>query len=236
MVTVLGVVRGAPDEPGEPDEDALLAALAGDQDGFRALFRWVQPGLLRYVRTLVGEDAEDVVGEAWAGVARDFGKFRGDVAGFRAWVVTVARNRAFDHLRRARRRPMVVSDLDGLEGLEGLEGLKGLGGNGLTGTAAGSGDTAGLALAGMGTEAALRLIASLPPDQAEAVLLRVVVGLDAGAAGKVLGKRAGAVRTAAYRGLKTLSARLADTGVSAESAGQGWGVTDWAVAALKETR
>ncbi|WP_378269235.1 RNA polymerase sigma factor [Amycolatopsis pigmentata] len=226
-MTVLGVVRGAPDEP---DEDALLAARAGDQDGFRVLFRWVQPGLLRYVRALVGEDAEDVVGETWAGVARDFGKFHGNVEGFRAWVVTVARNRAFDHLRRMRRRPMVVSDLDGIDGLDGLRGI------GMIDAAAGRGDTAGLALEGMGTEAALRLIASLPPDQAEAVLLRVVVGLDAGAAGKVLGKRAGAVRTAAYRGLKTLSARLADAGASAESAGEGWGVTDWAVAALKEMR
>lgn len=207
----LGVVRGA------PDEDVLLAARAGDEDGFRALFRWVQPGLLRYVRVLVGEEAEDVVGETWVGVARDFGKFHGDVEGFRAWVVTVARNRAFDHLRRMRRRPMVVSALDGLD-------------------LPGAGDPAGQAVEGMGTDAALRLIASLPRDQAEAVLLRAVVGLDAAAAGKVLGKRAGAVRTAAYRGLKTLSARLTDAGVSAESAGEERGVTDWAVAALKETR
>jgi RNA polymerase sigma-70 factor (ECF subfamily) len=52
----------------------------------------------------------------------------------------------------------------------------------------------------------------LPPDQAEAVLLRVVVGLDAESAGKVLGKRAGAVRTAAYRGLRTLASRLEQAG------------------------
>ena len=58
------------------------------------------------------------------------------------------------------------------------------------------------------TDAALRLIATLPRDQAEAVLLRAVVGLDADSAGKVLGKRAGAVRTAAYRGLRTLAVRL----------------------------
>jgi len=32
-----------------------------------------------------------------------------------------------------------------------------------------------------------------------------VLGLDAESAGKVLGKRAGAVRTAAYRGLRTLA-------------------------------
>jgi len=40
------------------------------------------------------------------------------------------------------------------------------------------------------------------------VLLRVVVGLDAVTAAKVLGKRPGAVRVAAHRGLRTLAARL----------------------------
>ena len=54
----------------------------------------------------------------------------------------------------------------------------------------------------------LRLIATLPRDQAEAVILRAVIGLDAKAAAHVLGKRPGAVRTAAYRGLRTLADRL----------------------------
>ena len=52
------------------------------------------------------------------------------------------------------------------------------------------------------------MISNLPQDQAEAVLLRVVMGLHAKTAGKVLGKRAGAVRTAAYRGLKKLAGEL----------------------------
>ncbi len=49
----------------------------------------------------------------------------------------------------------------------------------------------------------------MPPDQAEAVLLRAVLGLDAQTAGEVLGKRAGAIRTAAHRGLRTLHKKLA---------------------------
>ena len=53
-------------------------------------------------------------------------------------------------------------------------------------------------------------IARLPRDQAEAVLLRVVVGLDAPAAAKVLGKRAGAVRMATSRGLARLEQLVAD--------------------------
>jgi RNA polymerase sigma-70 factor (ECF subfamily) len=56
------------------------------------------------------------------------------------------------------------------------------------------------------------MIADLPPDQAEAVMLRVVMGLDAESAGQVLGKKAGAVRTAAYRGLRRLGTRLEQAG------------------------
>jgi RNA polymerase sigma-70 factor, ECF subfamily len=71
-------------------------------------------------------------------------------------------------------------------------------------------DTADRAIEAISTEEALNLIASLPRDQAEAVLLRAVVGLDAKRAAQVVGKRAGAVRTAAHRGLKTIEKRIGD--------------------------
>jgi RNA polymerase sigma-70 factor (ECF subfamily) len=51
-------------------------------------------------------------------------------------------------------------------------------------------------------------ILALPRTEAEAVLLRAVVGLDATAAGKVLGKRPGTVRVAAHRGLKKLATAI----------------------------
>ena len=53
---------------------------------------------------------------------------------------------------------------------------------------------------------ALALIASLPRDQAEAVMLRVVAGLDVATTAQVLGKRPGAVRVATMRGLRRLAA------------------------------
>ncbi|MCX4577058.1 MFS transporter [Streptomyces sp. NBC_01571] len=68
------------------------------------------------------------------------------------------------------------------------------------------------ALETLGTERALELVARLPRDQAEAVLLRVVVGLDGPAAARVLGKRPGAVRTAAHRGLRRLAQQIAADG------------------------
>ena len=54
----------------------------------------------------------------------------------------------------------------------------------------------------------LRRVTRRPP--ALALPAEDLLGLDAATAGHVLGKRAGAVRTAAHRGLKTLHTRLDD--------------------------
>ncbi|MFD4658499.1 RNA polymerase sigma factor [Kitasatospora sp. NPDC058444] len=173
--------------------EAVRAAQGGDEEAFRLLFRTVQPGLLRYLRVLVGgrpedaQDAEDIASETWLQIARDLRGFSGDGDAFRGWAATVARHRALDHLRARRRRP--VTDLP----FEQLVGL-----------AAGD-DTARAALTTVGTADALALISRLPRDQAEAVLLRVVMELDAESAARVLGKRAGSVRMAAHRGLRRLA-------------------------------
>lgn len=170
--------------------EALVRARDGEEDAFRAIYRAVQPGLLRYLWGLVGDDAEDVAAEAWAQIARDFSSFRGDMDGFRGWAATIARHRALDHLRWRRRRPPVGPMTQEQAELAAVD------------------DTAANAIERVSTDAALALIANLPRDQAEAVLLRVVMGLDATMAGKVLGKRAGAVRGAAHRGLRRLADQL----------------------------
>jgi len=69
----------------------------------------------------------------------------------------------------------------------------------------------------MSTNAALDLIASLPREQAEIIVLRAVVGLDVAQVARIVGKRPGAVRVAAHRGLRALAARLtiaSDEGVT----------------------
>ena len=60
------------------------------------------------------------------------------------------------------------------------------------------------------SEAVIRLIGSLPRDQAEAIMLRTVLGFDAPTAARILGKRPGAVRAAAHRGLKQLAKRISE--------------------------
>ncbi|MFD9411519.1 RNA polymerase sigma factor [Streptomyces sp. NPDC059989] len=172
---------------------AVLAAQDGDENAFRAVYRAVHPRLLGYVRTLVGDgEAEDVTSEAWLQIARDLDSFTGDADRFRGWAARIARNRALDHIRMRGRRPAIGGDETELTGW------------------AAECDTAGAAMEALSTGMTMALIAQLPQDQAEAVVLRVVVGLDAKSAAETLGKRPGAVRTAAHRGLKKLAELLGD--------------------------
>lgn len=171
------------------DDDELAAPLAaavgGDQAGFAVLWRALHPALVRYLRVVVGEDAEDVASETWLQASRDLHRFTGGGPAFRAWLFRIARNRAVDQRRRAGRRPE-----DPVETVDG---------------SAAAPDALTLAIEGAGTAWALSVIASLPPDQAEAVMLRAVAGLSVADTAHVLGKRPGAVRIATMRGLRRLA-------------------------------
>lgn len=193
---------------------AVERAQNGDDAAFAILYRTLHPRLLGYVHGLVGDDAEDVVAEAWLEIARDLGRFRGDGKGFRGWTATIARHRALDHLRRQNSRPRATLLEQDLLELPSAH------------------DTERQALETLSTEEALEMVAALPRDQAEAVLLRVVVGLDGPDAARVLGKRPGAVRTASYRGLKRLARQLVTR--NGESGSTGAAVTTSAPRTLGE--
>jgi RNA polymerase sigma-70 factor (ECF subfamily) len=176
----------------DPLTAAVHAAQAGDSEAFRLLYREVQPKLIRYLSFLVdSDDAEDIASETWLQATRDFHKFHGDIDNFRGWMSTIARHRAMDHLRKHSRQPpavpMPVEEFSYFASAD---------------------DTEARAIESITTDDAVKLISTLPKDQAEAVMLRAVIGLDAKTAAQVAGKRAGAIRTAAYRGLKTLAKRL----------------------------
>lgn len=160
--------------------------MAGDEAGFAALWRSLHPALLRYLRVVAGEAADDVASETWLQAVRDLPGFVGDELAFRVWLFRVGRNRGIDEQRRARRRKEDPSDTRYVE------------------EPASPWDAATVAIERSDTDWALRLIGSLPRDQAEAVMLRVVAGLDVAQTAQVLGKRPGAVRVAAMRGLRRL--------------------------------
>ena len=94
---ILGIVIG------EKFERLLAAAQGGtgEADGaFSVLWRDANPALLRYLRVIAPEAAEDIAADTWVQVVRGLGTFRGDEAAWRAWLFTTARRRAIDEVRR----------------------------------------------------------------------------------------------------------------------------------------
>lgn len=185
---------------------ALDAARRGAADGVAVLWRELNPPLERYLGALVGQSAQDIASETWLQAARDLRTFRGDAAGFRVWLFRIGRNRAIDEQRRVgRQREDLLAEPGEFAGA--------------------APDAAAVAEERWGTERAMALLARLPREQAEAVLLRSVAGLDAKECGRILGKRPGAVRVAAMRGLRGLAVMLeAEPAQEASSAGAVSGV------------
>jgi RNA polymerase sigma-70 factor, ECF subfamily len=179
---------------GEGFPAVLTAAQRGNEAAFSELWRDTNPALIRYLRVMAPEAAEDVAAETWLTVLRGLTGFRGDEQAWRAWVFTTSRRRAIDQRRRAARRPTVqLSELT-------AEPL--------------AVDAADEAIERLGTRAALAMLTELPPLQAEVILLRVVAGLDTDVVARLVSRSPGAVRVAAHRGLRRLAEIAAEAGVT----------------------
>jgi RNA polymerase sigma-70 factor, ECF subfamily len=177
-----------------PEFPAVLeAATRGDEEAFGRLWRDLQPRLLRYFMVAVPAAAEDLASETWLAVVRSLGRFRGNEPAFRAWVFTIARHELLDWRRRAARRPIEDVPVTGLTDMAAM---------------AAPDDPAASAMEGLSTRAALAMVATLPADQAEAVVLRVVAGLDVDRVAAIMDKRPGTVRVLTHRGLRRLAERL----------------------------
>ena len=184
-----------PEHPGgaQPDDHRLTPVLAAAQDrdelAFATIYRDLQPHLLRQIRGLVGAaDAHDVASEVWLHIFTGINTFCGGYQHFRLWAATIARRRAADHLRR-NRPPAPVDPVDVPE-------------------RAAPENTERDAIEALTTTVVLAAIQDLPRAQAQIVLLRTILGLDAPATAGILGKRPGAIRTGAHRGLRTLAHQL----------------------------
>ena len=165
-----------PNEPG-----VIGRARTGDRDALASLWRELNPPLLRYLRGRIGDGAEDIASQTWMDAARGLGGFEGDQPAFRRWLFAIARRRLLDELRRRGRRRE---------------------------WAGGGVPDVGRADAGLGKvdelDRVLATVRRLPPDQADAVLLRVVADLDVTQVAEIMGRSEGAVRVLVHRGLRRL--------------------------------
>ena len=181
---------------GEGFAAVLAGAQGGSEEAFSQLWRDGNPPLLRYLRVIAADVAEDVAADTWVHVVRGLATFRGDEQAWRAWLFTTARRRSIDEGRRRSRRPVAP-----------LEEVA-------AGQLPTAPDAAETALERLGTRTAMAWLAELPAIQAEVILLRVVAGLDTEQVAQLTGRSPGAVRVAAHRGLRRLAELLTEAGVT----------------------
>ena len=184
---------------GEDFAQVLAEAQGGSEDQFAVLWRDTNPALLRYLRVLAPENAEDIAAETWVHVVRGLPRFIGDEAAWRAWLFTTARRRLIDQVRLRKRHPA--------EPLEEISPAE----------VPSTPDTAQIVLDNLATEDALALLKHLPRLQADVIMLRVVAGLDTDAVATILGKSPGNIRVMAHRGLRKLESLLSAAGVTSRA-------------------
>lgn len=166
------------------DVAVLDAARAGERDAFAEMWRTHQHHLLRYLRAKRVAHPEDIASQVWIDVAGSIDRFDGDGADFRAWLFTIAHRRSVDEVRKAIRRPEVLDDRAGIDrpmpNTDDEHGAFGA------------------------LERAMDLVQELPPDMAEAVMLRIVYDMDMPRVADVMQRTEGNIRVLVHRGLKKL--------------------------------
>jgi len=176
---------------GEQFSDVLNAARTGAPWALERLYREFHPSVLAFLRARAPADAEDLASEVFIAVAEGLVRFEGDEDGFRSWLFTITYRQVGQLRRRMGRRrtdPVPVEDVD--------ERVP-------------PGDAERDAMAAIGTQEALDLIATLPPAQGEVLLLRVVADLPVDEVAQIVGKRPTAVRALQHRAVVGLARRTA---------------------------
>ncbi len=172
---------------------------------------------MRYLRVLTKRGAEDAASETWLEVVKHWASFEGDESAIRSWIFTIARRKVIDAWRKDKRRPAELVEHGDLELLHDHEP-----------------SAEDLASERLSTESALALIAQLPKDQAEVVMLRVVVGLDTAEVARIVGASVGALRVRQHRALKTLRTLLESSDAAPEPGVESVPIGDAAASAVTQ--
>jgi RNA polymerase sigma-70 factor (ECF subfamily) len=165
-------------------------AAAGDAKAAEDLVSHLRPAILRYCRGRLGrmsgsfDVADDVAQEVCLAVLTALPRYRDEGRPFSAFVFGVAAHKVADAQRAAFRNPVPVAELpESRELAESPEAAL---------------------LRQVDAQRARDLLAALPAQQRELLLLRVCSGLSAEETGRALGMTAGAVRVAQHRALARL--------------------------------
>ena len=164
----------------QSDEDLMEGYKAGDRAAFAEIFRRYAPLLLRVMQQQLGrrEDANDLVQQTFLQLHRSKQDFRRGSL-LRPWLLTIAMNLRHRHFRRLGRHPEMPLELDLLEELH-------------TGSR-----VPDAADAGCDVKA---LLAGLPAEQREVIILHWIEGLPFNEVALQVGVSLSAVKVRAHRG------------------------------------
>jgi RNA polymerase sigma-70 factor (ECF subfamily) len=168
----------------------VLAAQA-DQAAFATLYRRYLDRVYGYAFYQLGDhhDAEDATERIFLAALRALPDFRDQGSTFRAWLFRIAHNTiANAHRSRARRRTEPLPD-DFQR-------------------AAPNADPAGQVAVADELREVRRVVAQMPEDRRQVILLRFVDDLSTAEIAEVLDRSPGAVRVLLHRSLRDLAARL----------------------------
>jgi RNA polymerase sigma factor (sigma-70 family) len=180
---------------GEHFPETLVAAQLGSDWAWSELWNDLAGPVTGYMRSKGVREPDDATAEVFAQMARSVHSFQGGEQEFRSWVFTIAHSRLIDqHRSFARRRtePLAAS-------FESLDP---------------GADPAVVYEASEAQREALEMLASLTPDQAEVLALRVLADLSLQQVSEITGRKVNAVKQLQRRALQTLRKRFFDEPVT----------------------
>lgn len=178
------------------DEVLVSACRRGDQDAFATLVERYQGKIYNLAYRLLGnaDDAGEMAQEVFCRAYVKLGEFRGE-ASFSTWLYRIAHNICYDELRRRRRRPVVSLEAE-TESRTRLE------------VPAPQPGPAELCARQAVRERLQQLIATLPPDQRTALVLRDIQDLSYEEMAQVLQCSLGTIKSRLNRARRTLRDKL----------------------------
>ena len=168
-------------------EELVEKAAGGNLEAFGELYEIYLDRIYRYVFYQVKDKmtAEDITEEVFVKAWKVIGSCKGKGKTFQSWLYRIAHNHMIDTLRRMWKTTSIEKE-----------------------------NVAGLSDPTLDVEAKLEhkelleMIACLPENQKQVIILKFIEGLDNREIGKIMGKREGAIRVLQMRALAALRQRL----------------------------
>ncbi|MFC1964321.1 sigma-70 family RNA polymerase sigma factor [Chloroflexota bacterium] len=173
----------------KPEIASLVRKAAGGSfEAFGKIYHIYVEAIYRYVFYQVKDKmaAEDITEEVFLKALDAIKSCKGKEATFSSWLYRIAHNQVIDNFRRSKKQSMTI----GVEKFDNMADPKQEVGKGLE------------------RQELLQVIARLPQNQGQVIILKFIEGLDNREVGQIMGKSEGAIRILQMRALTSLREML----------------------------